>query len=336
MIIGNRNTDEQVLIIAEIGNNHEGNFDNAVRLVNAAADCGVDGVKFQTYNTEHYVSQADSARFERLKSFELSYSQFEKLSELAHSLNLLFLSTPFDLESARFLKPLIDAYKIASGDINFYPLLDVVADSEKPILISTGASDFDLISRAVNHVETVRKKKNLPGNLALLHCTSCYPVPSAQTNLQSIRFLSEKFDHTMGYSDHTMGIEASLTAIALGARIIEKHFTLSKSFSSFRDHQLSSDPSEMRELVKKAHHVSMILGSYGKKVQMCEVDIVPAIRRSIVAGADLPAGHTIAWDDLTWIRPANGIPPGEEYKILGKQLKKSIRFGNNIFEGDVE
>jgi len=336
MIIGDRNTDEHVLIIAEIGNNHEGNFDTAVRLVRAAADCGVDGVKFQTYKTEYYVSKSDSARFARLKSFELSYSQFEELSKLAHSLNLLFLSTPFDLESARLLKTFVDAYKIASGDINFYPLLDAVADSEMPILLSTGASDFDLISQAVNHIETVRKKKNLPGNLALLHCTSCYPVPPEQTNLQSIRFLSDKFDYSVGYSDHTMGIEASLTAVALGARIIEKHFTLSKSFSSFRDHQLSSDPPEMRELVKKAHLVSTIIGSCGKKVQTCEAEMVPAIRRSIVAGVDLPAGHTITWGDLTWIRPANGIPPGDEYILLGKKLKKSIKFGNNIFEGDVE
>lgn len=336
MNIGNRTTEEPVLIIAEIGNNHEGNFNTAVELVHAAAECGVDGVKFQTYITEHYVSNANSARFTRLKSFELSYHQFDELSKLAHSLNLLFLSTPFDLESARFLNTLVDAYKIASGDINFYPLLDLVANTEKPILVSTGASDFDLIRRAVNHIEGVRQKKNLPGNLALLHCTSCYPVPPGQANLRSIQVLSDKFDYPVGYSDHTIGIDACLTAIALGARIIEKHFTLSKTYSSFQDHQLSSDPPEMRELVKKAHLISTMLGSYEKKVQFCEVEMLPQIRRSIVAGADLSKGHTVTIGDLTWVRPSDGIPPGDEYKILGKKLTKNVKFANNILEGDVE
>jgi N,N'-diacetyllegionaminate synthase len=336
VIIGDIDTEKKVLIIAEIGNNHEGNMDNAIRLVQEAAKCGVDAVKFQTYKTEHYVSQADPARFARLKSFELSYTQFEELSKLAHSLNLLFLSTPFDLNSARFLETIVDGYKIASGDINFYPLLDVVASTEKPILVSTGASHFNLIKSAVDRIATVRIKNNRPSQLALLHCTSCYPVPADQVNLQSIQFLNDKFNHTVGYSDHTIGIEASLTAIALGARIIEKHFTLSKSFSSFRDHQLSSDPSEMRELIQKVHLVSTMIGNGDKKIQTCEAEMMPAIRRSIVAGSDLSAGHIITLGDLTWIRPANGIPPGEEYKLLGKKLKTNKKFGNNIFEDDVE
>ncbi len=335
MIIGNKNTDERVLIIAEIGNNHEGDMDTAIRLVHEAAACGVDAVKFQTFSTEHYISRSDSARFERLKSFELTRNQFEKLSDLTHSLGLLFLSTPFDIGSARFLEPLVDAYKIASGDNNFYPLIDVVIKTNKPIIVSTGASDISQVTRTINFIENNRQQKNAD-NLAILHCVSCYPVPCDQINLQSIRFLSEKFNHTIGYSDHTMGIDSSLMAIVLGARIIEKHFTLSKSFSSFRDHQLSSEPQEMRELVQKVNLISIMSGKKEKKIQPCEMDINKAIRRSIVASRDLPKGSIINWSDITWIRPAGGIPPGEEKLILGKKLKKRKQFGEMIFEDEVE
>jgi N,N'-diacetyllegionaminate synthase len=335
MIIGNKNTDDKPLVVAEIGNNHEGNMDNAIRLVHEAADCGVDAVKFQTFDTEHYISRSDNARFERLKSFELTHDQFEKLSSLTHSLGLLFLSTPFDIESARFLEPLVDAYKIASGDNNFYPLIDVVLKTDKPLIISTGASDLNQVTRTVNYIENNWQQKK-PVNLAILHCISCYPVPCDQINLQSIRVLSDKFKHTIGYSDHSMGIDSSLIAIAFGARIIEKHFTLNKSFSSFRDHQLSSEPQEMRELVQKVNYISSMLGKNEKVIQPCETDVSQAIRRSIVANRDLPDGHVITWPDITWIRPAGGIPPGEEKILLGKKLQTRKYFGDMILEDDVE
>lgn len=335
MIIGKKNTQEKPLIIAEIGNNHEGDINTAIQLVHEAARCGVDAVKFQTFKTEHYVSQRDSERFNRLKSYELSQRDFKTLSDLAHSLGLLFISTPFDIDSARFLEPLVDAYKIASGDNNFFPLIDVVIRTEKPFIISTGASDLSHVTKTVSYIKN-NPEGNAAGDIAILYCVSCYPVPNDQINLESIRLLSEKFCHTIGYSDHALGIDAALIAIALGAQIVEKHFTLDKTHSSFRDHQLSADPQEMRELVQKANLIKTLLGKREKIIQPCETDVVNAIRRSIVANGDLPIGKKIQWSDITWIRPGGGIAPGMESEILGKKLKRAKKFGEMIIADDFE
>lgn len=337
MIIGNRNTDEQVLIIAEIGNNHEGNFDNAVRLLHAAADCGVDGVKFQTFKTELFVNPSDKDRYQRLKSFELSYSQFMNLSDLAHSLGLFFISTPLDLESARFLNSIVDAYKIASGDNDFFPLIDEVLQSGKPLIVSTGASLSDQIRKTVSYISESWKNKNILADLALLHCVSCYPAPEDQANLQSISFLSNNFrECTIGYSDHTSGIDAAIESVAYGAKIIEKHFTLDKKISTFRDHQLSADPTDMREMVRKIRMVSRMTGTYTKTIQPCEMDMNDLIRRSIAAKDDLKSGHRLSWEDLMWIRPSSGMRPGNEQDILGKILKRDMKIGEFFTPNDLE
>jgi len=336
MRIGDFDLEDNVLIVAEIGNNHEGNFEIAQELVRQAADCGVAAVKFQTFNTEHYVSRSDRARFERLKSFELSHQQFGQLAELARSLGMLFISTPFDLGSAAFLENVVDAFKIASGDNNYYPLLAHVARVNKPLIISTGASDLQQVSRTVSFVSDQWEKNRVPGQLALLHCVSSYPVPVEQANLLAIPFLAENFDCTIGYSDHTEGINAALLAVGLGARLIEKHFTLDKQFSDFRDHQLSADPPEMRMLVQAVAQASLMLGKFEKKIQPCEEQSRAAIRRSIAAGADLSADHRIAFSDLTWIRPAGELAPGDEDQLVGRVLKHTVRFGDQLRSSDVE
>src|SRR5439155_16391161 len=220
MRIGHVNLDEQVLVVAEIGNNHEGNFEVAKELVRRAAACGVDGVKFQTFKTEHYVSSADAERFKRLKSFELSFAQFEELASLARSLGMLFLSTPFDLESAAFLGPLVDAYKIASGDNNFFPLIQRVCETGKPIIVSSGATSLEQIAKTKRYVEDQWRARGFAQKLAILHCVSSYPVPPEQANLAAIPFLIDSVGGTIGYSDHTIGIDACIVAAALGARII--------------------------------------------------------------------------------------------------------------------
>lgn len=336
MIIGNFSTGDRVLIVAEVGNNHEGNFEIAKELVHKAAECGVDAVKFQTFNTENYVSRSNVERFNQLKRFELTYSQFEELSRLAKSLGLLFISTPLDLPSARFLEAIVDAMKIASGDNNFYHLIAQVARTNKPLIISLGLADAEHAERTVAFVKRQWEQQGLEGQLALLHCVSSYPVPPDQANLRSIQFLAEKFECSVGYSDHTLGIEAALLAVALGACIIEKHFTLDKNYSDFRDHQLSADPAEMRLLVEKVRLASSMLGKHEKKIQPAEEPGLQAFRRSIVAGRDLPRGHRIAWGDLTWIRPAVGLPPGEEGRLLDRKLKRNLSFGEPILPVDVE
>jgi N,N'-diacetyllegionaminate synthase len=336
MQIANFNLEEKVLVVAEIGNNHEGNFEVAKELVRKAAECGVDAVKFQTFQTEHYVSRSDVERFRRLKSFELSYEQFAELARLARTLNLLFFSTPFDLASAEFLESVVDAYKIASGDNNFYPLIAYAAHTGKPMIISTGASDFQQVLRTVNFVKQLWAENQIAGQLAMLHCVSSYPVPIEQANLRAIQFMAERLDCPVGYSDHTAGSDAAVVAVAFGARIIEKHFTLDCRYSDFRDHQLSADPAAMRQLVERVRAASLMLGEYAKQIQPCEESAVSAIRRGVVAGADLPAGHTIASSDLTWVRPVGPLAPGEEQVLIGKTLNHSVQFGDRLSARDVE
>jgi Sialic acid synthase len=243
MKISNLNTDDKVIIIAEIGNNHEGDFNIAVELIEAAAKSGVDCVKFQTFKTEHYVNKIQTERSERLKSFELSYEEFKDLSEISRQLGLAFISTPFDLESAKFLISICDAIKISSSDNIFYPLLKTVSRDPIPKIVSTGLANFQEVIKLVSYFDS--------DFLALLHCVSAYPVPENQINLSYIHKLSLELNCTVGYSDHSLGIDASALAVACGARKIEKHFTLDNNFSDFQDHKISSDPNEMMQLVKR-------------------------------------------------------------------------------------
>jgi N,N'-diacetyllegionaminate synthase len=335
MHIGHIDLDETILLIAEIGNNHEGHMDLAERLVEAAAAAGADAVKFQTFRTDHYVSRSDAVRYERLKRFELDASQFAALSALARRLDVLFISTPFDLQSVDVLEPLVDAYKIASGDNTFYPLLDAVAATGKPVLISSGLSDLDVIDRAVCRVRAAWERSRRASELAILHCVSAYPTALEQANIRSIDVLSDRYGCTVGYSDHTVGNDAAVIAVARGARIVEKHFTLDKNYSDFRDHHLSADPDDLRNLVVRVRAASLALGSADKRVQSCEQPALAAMRRSIVAAADLPAGHIVTWNDLTWIRPAGGLPPGDEHYLLGRPLVRGVTFGELLQKDDV-
>ena len=334
MKIENFDLDQKIMVIAEIGNNHEGQFDVAEEMVRQAAACGVDAVKFQTFRTEKYVSSVDEARFNRLKEFELTFDQFSDLSVLAHDLGILFISTPLDMESAEFLETIVDSYKIASGDVNFYPMIGMIARTGKPMIISTGLSDYEQIEKTVKYINKQSAEARLTAQYALLHCVTSYPVPPEQANLLAIQFMADHFDCPVGYSDHTNGIEAAVIAAALGARIIEKHFTLDKNYSDFRDHQLSADPAEMAELVRKIRLLPLLLGGRDKDVQACEKPLL-SIRRSIAAARDLPQGRRIEGDDLMWIRPAGGLPPGEEEILLGKTLKSAVKFGEQILALDV-
>ena len=336
MHIGGFNLDEKVLVVAEIGNNHEGNVEVAKTLVQRAAACGVDAVKFQTFQTRYFVRRQDRARYERLKQFELPYSAWEELCKVTKDLGLLFFSTPLDLESARFLKDLVDCYKIASGDNNFYPLLEQVCQTGQDIILSSGISDLDLVQQSKRYIEDHWSRQGLQPGLAILHCVSSYPVPAEQANLAAIPYMRSTLGCPIGYSDHTLGLTACIIAMALGAQIIEKHFTLDKNYSDFRDHQLSADPKELKELVTLATLVPRMVGKPEKIVQPCEVEMVEAIRRSIVAGADLARGHCLTWDDLTWLRPGTGLTPGEENLLLGRTLKRAMTSGEPFSLDDLE
>ena len=322
--------------LAEIGNNHEGSFGLAADMIRQAAFCGVRAVKFQTVRADQLVRRSEADRFARLTRFELTQRQFGDLSELAHELGLLFISTPLSMEAAEFLEPMVDAYKVASGDNDFFPLLEKIASTGKPVIVSTGVSDLSQVDATVRFLRGQWEARGQSGDMALLHCVSSYPTPPHEANLLSIPFLAEKFGCTVGYSDHTLGTEIAALAVAAGARIIEKHFTLNKHQSDFRDHQLSADPTEMIELVNRVIQVDLRLGAPGKMIQPCEAASQTAIRRSIVAARELKAGTTIDAADLKWIRPGDGMRPGNEGMLLGRRLKRDVRENDAFSPGDVE
>jgi N,N'-diacetyllegionaminate synthase len=332
MRIAHHDLDEKILIVAEIGNNHEGNFDVACRMVEAAADAGVDAVKFQTFQTKLFTSNADPARVERLTKFELTQDQFRSLEQLARKRGLIFFSTPLDLVSARFLEPLVDVFKVASGDNDFLPLIAQLAATGKPLIISTGLADLTHLER----IAAFAREHGADGHLAFLHCVCAYPAPPSDVNLRAIPLLAERLECPIGWSDHTLGPEASLAAAAIGARIIEKHFTLDKNFSAFRDHQLSADPAEMKYIVDSVRKVEQLLGTADKRVQPSEQPNLVAARRSIAAAKPLARGHQLHVGDLIWVRPAVGLPPGQEQRLLARTLKRDLAAGEAITEQDVD
>jgi sialic acid synthase SpsE len=331
--VSQRRQTQPVQIVAEIGNNHEGSLDAARRLVELAAGCGADAVKFQTFRPAHYVSAANAERYARLQRFELSPAAFAELAELARSLGLQFISTPFDLGSADVLEPIVDAFKIASGDNTFYPLLERVAGSPKPLILSVGLLDLEGVRASLQFIRDRRPAG--AGDITVLHCVSAYPVPPAEANLQAIATLARELGCAVGYSDHTVGADAAPLAVALGATLIEKHFTLDKQYSDFRDHQLSADPDELREIVRRVRIASEMLGSGNKALQASEAASQEQMRRSIVAAGEFPAGHVLTLADLTWVRPGGGLAPGQESQLVGRALVKPVRFGDRLTVADV-
>ena len=330
MKIGNFATDNKVLIVAEIGNNHEGNLSLAEEMIGLAADAGVDAVKFQTFLTEHYVSNENRARFEMLKSFELTFKEFEHLKEASDKAGVIFISTPFDIASAEALNTIVPAFKISSGDNTFYPLIETIARFGKPIILSCGLAGMKKLEYARALIEHIWNEKGVNPGMAALHCVSSYPVPPWEANLGAIRTLGEKLGCVIGYSDHTLGIDAAALSVAVGARIVEKHFTIDKNFSEFRDHQLSADPNELKSLVERIRAIEELLGTGNKIVQESEKQLEGLLRRSIVAARDLSAGKTVGREDITWIRPAGGISPGREELVLGRVLTRNVAKGERL------
>lgn len=328
MKIANFNTSSDgPLIIAEIGNNHEGNFEAACKLIEQAAWAGVDAVKFQTFRTELYVSSREEERFKRLKRFELTFDQFSQLAEVAREHNVIFLSTPFDLESAAFLNSIAPGFKIGSGENTFKPLLEFIASTGKPAILSTGLAGVEDIQIAKGIFESTWSKLGTVGELSILHCVSAYPVPAEAANLQRIVDLKREFQVTTGYSDHTLGTEACVLAVALGAEILEKHFTLSKTTSDFRDHQLSAEPEEMKELVRRVREAKKFLQRPLGINQNLEDSARVAMRRSVIAKRVIAQGTKLSLEDVTWVRPGGGLAPGQEALLLGKVAKRDIGAG---------
>jgi len=326
MKIGNYDLNKDVMVIAEIGNNHEGSYGLAEEMIGLAAQSGADAVKFQTIIPERLISPLQNKRIEQLKRFQLTYEDFKRLSKVARNENVIFLSTPFDIESANFLESLVPAYKIASGDNDFFPMIDVIARTEKPIIMSAGLLDFQGVKKAIEFITNIWSNNAIHQDIAILHCVASYPAPPEEANLLAIKEL-QSLNVTVGYSDHTIGTEAAVLSVALGARIIEKHFTVDNNYSDFRDHQLSADPKEFSRLVERVKNVSKLLGQSEKTVQKSERLAMENVRRSIVAKQDLDENTVLTWDDLSWVRPGGGLAPGDEKMVLGKKLRKRVDSG---------
>lgn len=313
--------DESVLIIAEAGVNHNGDLKLAKRLIDAAKKAGTDAVKFQTFKAERLVTSAES-QFEMLRQLELSEEAHRDLMEYCRQKDILFLSSPFDEESADLLDELgVAAFKIPSGEINNLPLLVHVARKGKPMIISTGMSHLSEVRTAV---DTIKKEGN--NQLILLHCVSSYPAAPQDVNLRAIETMARTFELPIGFSDHTQGIEIALAAVALGACVIEKHLTLDRNLPG-PDHRASLEPQEMKALVQGIRKVEASLGHGRKEPAASEANTARVVRKSLVAARDIPAGSVLTEELIAIKRPGTGLAPTMRSQLIGRTARKSIPAG---------
>ena len=310
-------------LIAEIGLNHNGDEALAAAMIEAAHEAGADAVKFQIFKAENLVSRPhcgskdDPVAF--FQQFELGQASYRRLFSLCRERGITFLATPFDFESVDFLAELgVGAIKIASGDLTHLPLLRYAAKLGKPMLISTGMATIDEISVAV---VTIRREGN--EKILLLHCTSAYPCPASEVNLNSLLTLQRTFNLPLGFSDHTQGLLAPLAAVLLGATLIEKHFTLDKNLPG-PDQALSMEPAELAALVADLDQLALMWGSAEKQPTPSEMAILDLARRGVYAAADIPQGTVISAQMLTFLRPASNINPNKVDEIIGKTATQNI------------
>lgn len=324
--IGNRlvGKEEPTYFIAEIGINHNGDINLASKMVAVAAETGVDAVKFQVYKTEQLVSKS-SPSFSVLKRCELGVDDVRLLSKEAKDKKITFLATPFDEGSMDLLASLnVPAIKIASGDLTHIPLLRHVSRYKKPIIISTGAATLGEIDIAVRNILKNWNK----AQIALLHCVPHYPAEPDEINLRIIKTMYEQFQMPIGYSDHSLGTVVPLTAVACGACIIEKHFTLDKGMKG-PDHKSSCNPDELQRMVSDIRIVEKSLGDRTKTPVESEKTRI-AIRRSLIAARDIPKKTILTSDMFNIKRPANGISPMEIDAVIGRTATRDIHKDETI------
>ena len=337
----------KVIIIAEAGVNHNGDFDNAKKLILAAANSGADYVKFQTFKADKLVSKdAQKAEYQKSNLKEDGGTQYEMLKKLempeqwhynlikyANECGIKFLSTGFDEESIDFLDSLdIDLFKVPSGEITNKPYLKHVASKKKPIILSTGMATLSEIKHAVEILIAEGISKN---NLSVLHCNTEYPTPMQDVNLLAMNTIQNELGVQVGYSDHTIGIEVPIAAVALGAKIIEKHFTLDKSMSG-PDHAASLDPEELKAMVDAIKNIEKaISGDRQKKPSDSEIKNIVVARKSIHLKNAVKAGQIISIDDLEMKRPGDGISPIKVDEIVGRIYVKDLPAEHKLLNSDL-
>ena len=330
-------TDRRPLLIAEIGVNHEGSLDKAVELVGLAAKAGADAVKFQSYTPERFIAAADAERLERVSRFGLDENAHHILKREAAKHGVAFFSSAISEDWVPFLASECEAIKIASGDIDFEPVIRQSAATGKAVILSTGTATLAEVKQAVGWAIEEMGADGAKERLAVLHCVSAYPTPLEQANLLAIPTLAATFpDITIGYSNHVMGPEASIAAVALGAHIVEVHFTDQKEGRTFRDHSLSCDPQDLAYLAETLPKVWLARGTGEKRPQPCEDGVGPAIRKGLTAAVDMPGGHVLQNGDLVYTRPATELPSSEYRSVIGTKLASPVAKGHSLKRTDLE
>lgn len=314
-----------VLIIAEAGVNHNGSLSLAKNLADKAKEAGADYVKYQTFNPSNMVSKyaakaeyqkqttdSKQSQLDMLEELMLSYDEFVELKEYCGQIGIGFLSTSFDLDSTEFLARLgCEIWKIPSGEVTNYPYLVDIARKHQPIILSTGMCDEEDIAAAIEVL-----KSNGAGEISLLHCTTEYPTPFEDVNLKAMCAMREKFGLEVGYSDHTRGIEVPIAAVAMGAKIIEKHFTLDKNMEG-PDHKASLEPDELKQMVDSIRNIEKALGSGTKRPAESEKKNIAIARKSIVAKTQIKKGELLTTENITTKRPGDGISPMRWNEVIG-------------------
>lgn len=331
--MGKARSAPRAFIIAEAGVNHNGRLATALRLVDAAKRAGADAIKFQTFRAERIASARaalapyqrrrlgrSGSQLEMIRKLELSVRDHERIMARCRRIGIVFMSTPFDEDSADLLQRLgVRRFKLPSGEITNKGLLRHVAAKGLPIILSTGMADLAEVSKAVGWIREISKAP-----LTLLHCVTEYPAPLDQINLKAMATMRDAFGLPVGYSDHTLGIDVSVAAAALGACVIEKHLTLDRRAPG-PDHAASLEPAEFKSLVEAVRNVEAALGDGIKRAAACELRNRVAARRSLVAASDLPAGHRLVRADIEVKRPGDGLPPEFAERAVGRRLRRAVK-----------
>lgn len=329
--------DKKVFIIAEAGDNHNGKLDLAYKLVDKAVEAKADAVKFQTFKTEEIISKfAEMAeyqkknigkvesQFDMVKKLELSFDEFAEIKKYCDKKGIKFLSTAFDLSSARFLFSLgMDVFKIPSGEITNLPLLREINSYKRDIILSTGMASLDEIRDALQVLKDCK--------VTLLHCTTEYPCPFESVNMNAILTLKKEFELEVGYSDHTQGIQVPIMAVSMGAKIIEKHFTLDKNMEG-PDHKASLEPQELKAMVDAIRNIEKSFGDGVKEPQEAEKKNIAIARKSIVAKCNIKKGEILTEENITTKRPGNGISPMRWDEIINTVANKDYQEDELICE----
>ena len=316
----------KVVIIAEAGVNHNGSMELAKEMVRRAKEAGVDYIKFQTFIPEKLVSRyankaayqkettgGDQSQLQMLEELALTYDDFRGLKAYCDELEIGFISTPFDLDSIDFLETLdMDFWKVPSGEITNLPYLEKIAKTGRDVVVSTGMCEISEIEAAVKVLDN-----NGAGKVTVLHCNTEYPTPYGDVNLKAMLHIATKTGKSIGYSDHTLGIEIPVAAVALGATVIEKHFTLDKTMKG-PDHRASLDPAELKAMVSAIRNVEVGLGDGIKRRTASETKNISVARKSIVAKTTIRAGEVFTEENITVKRPGSGISPMRWYEVIGK------------------